>query len=230
MKELGADFVVTGEVVSQRPMSQNLNALGIIETESGLEGLILRPLSAKLLEPTIPEKKGWVDRNKLLTIEGRSRHTQIEMAKAIGWKEYPNPSGGCLLTEKGFARRLKDLFQHEARPDQNDIDLLKLGRHLRFSPMSKLVVGRDVVENSEIPPLARGSDVLLEVEKIMGPVGLLRGAFGHDELVLAASIVARYSDALKGVTAIVNCNCKAGAQSTVSVLPMPQGDVTKYIL
>jgi tRNA-specific 2-thiouridylase len=230
MKELGADFIVTGEVVGQRPMSQNRQALDIIERESGLEGLILRPLSAQLMEPTIPEKEGWVDRRKLLAVEGRSRHTQIQMAKAIGWNEYPNPSGGCLLTEKGFARRLKDLFGHEAHPDQNDIDLLKLGRHLRLSEGSKLVVGRDVLENSEIPTLSRGSDALLEVETIPGPIGLLRGLYGDAELSLAASIVARYSDAPKEVAAKVLFKMASGGAGSLSSTPMAASEVAKYLL
>ncbi len=230
MKELGADFIVTGEVVGQRPMSQNRQALSIIERESGLEGLILRPLSAQLMEPTIPEKEGWVDRSKLLAVEGRSRRTQIQMAKAIGWKEYPNPSGGCLLTEKGFSRRLSDLFSHERHPDQNDIDLLKVGRHLRLNGTSKLVVGRDVLENSEISQLARGTDSLVEVEKIPGPVGLLRGAYGEPEIERAASIVARYSDAPKGAAATVHCKGASGEARSLSVVPLAEAEVARLIL
>jgi hypothetical protein len=182
------------------------------------------------MEPTIPEKEGWVDRSRLLAVEGRSRRTQIQMAKAIGWKEYPNPSGGCLLTEKGFARRLKDLFQHEVHPDQNDIDLLKLGRHLRLNEGSKLVVGRDVLENSEIPALARGNDALLEVETIPGPIGLLRGLYGDDELNIAASIVARYSDAPKEAVAKVLFKVGSGASGSLSLIPMAVAEAAKYIL
>jgi hypothetical protein len=182
------------------------------------------------MEPTIPEKEGWVDRSKLLAVEGRSRRTQIQMAKAIGWKGYPNPSGGCLLAEKGFARRLKDLLQHEAHPDQNDIDLLKLGRHLRLNQGSKLVVGRDVLENSEIPALARGNDALLEVEKIPGPVGLLRGVYGEAELNLAASVVARYSDAPKEAAAKVLVKTGSAASGSISVTPMAMADAARYIL
>jgi hypothetical protein len=229
MKEVGADFIVTGEVVGQRPMSQNARALEIIERESGLGGLILRPLSAKLMEPSVPEKQGWVDRERLLGVEGRSRRTQIEMAKRIGWKEYPNPSGGCMLTEKGFARRLKDLFQHVEHPDQNDIDLLKLGRHFRLGEGSKLVVGRDVLENSEIPALAEGDDVILEVEKIPGPIGLVRGDYGA-VLTEAASIVARYSDALKDREAAVLCRSTEGTLKTIVVFPMAPSEVARRIL
>ncbi len=230
MKEVGADFIVTGEVVGQRPMSQNRQALRVIEKESGLEGLILRPLSAQLLEPTIPEKMGWVDRTKLLAIEGRSRRAQIQMAKAIGWKEYPNPSGGCLLTEKGFARRLKDLFQHQDHPDQNDIDLLKVGRHFRLNATAKLVVGRDVLENGEITGLARGSDILLEVAKTPGPVGLLRGEHGEGELEKAASIVARYSDAPKDAVADVLCRGPSASTSSISAVPMAAAISSQLIL
>jgi tRNA-specific 2-thiouridylase len=163
-------------------------------------------------------------------VEGRSRKTQIQMAKAIGWKEYPNPSGGCLLAEKGFARRLKDLFQHEAHADQNDIDLLKLGRHLRLNQGSKLVVGRDVLENSEIPALARGNDALIDVEKIPSPIGLLRGVYGEAELVLAASVVARYSDAPKDVTAKVFYRVGSETSGSLSVTPLAAAEVAKYIL
>ena len=147
MPEIGASFVITGEVLGQRPMSQHRKALDMIERESGLEGLILRPLSAKLLPPTMPEKIGVVDREKLLKISGRSRKTQIELAREFSIIDYPCPAGGCLLTDKNFAAKMRDAM---ARSDikAHDIPILKIGRHLRLTDEFKLIVGRNEVENN----------------------------------------------------------------------------------
>jgi tRNA-specific 2-thiouridylase len=230
MKELGADFIVTGEVLGQRPMSQNRRALEIIEKESDLEGLILRPLSAQLMEPTLPEKAGVVDRKRLLAVQGRSRRVQIEMAKKIGWKDYPNPSGGCLLTEKAFSRRLRDLFKHVTHPSQNDIDLLKVGRHLRIAEACKLVVGRNALENDEIKNLAQEDDVLLEAVSVPSPVALLRGAFGDDELKMAASVVARYSDANGLESVDISVRRREGPATQLAAPPMAREVVPKLLL
>jgi len=197
MQEIDAKFIVTGEVLEQRPMSQNPRALKIIEHESGLEGKVLRPLSAKHLEPTEAEKSGMVNREELLSIKGRTRRTQIELAKNLGITDYPNSAGGCLLTDPQFAKRVEDLFEHVDKPTLNDTELLKVGRHFRISKNTKLVVGRNEGENDVISSLVMQRDLLLEAKDHKGPIALLRGDYDESLLVLAASIVHRYSDAPK---------------------------------
>lgn len=194
MKTVGASFLITGEVLGERPMSQRRDAMKIIERDSGLEGLILRPLSAKLLEPTIPEKDGLVDREKLLAIEGRSRKPQIQLAKDLGINDYPCPAGGCLLTDPGFANRMKDLIKYNSDFTIKDIQLLKAGRHFRLAPQVKLVVGRNEKENSRLLKLAEENDFCFYPTETKGPVGIGRGIFTKDTSALACSIVARYSD------------------------------------
>lgn len=195
MEETGADFVFTGEVLGERPMSQRQQAMRIIERDSGLDGRLLRPLSAKLLPPTIPEREGLVDREKLLAIRGRSRKPQMALAEQYGLNDYPCPAGGCLLTDPGFARRMRDLVQH--RPDfgLNDVSLLQVGRHFRLSPSAKAVVGRDEAENHRLVALVRPGDLLFEVKEWGSPVTLLRGSRGAPEMHLAAALTVRYSDA-----------------------------------
>jgi hypothetical protein len=195
LEETGADFVFTGEVLGQRPMSQHLRAMRIIDRESGLEGRVLRPLSAKLLPPTIPERQGIVRREALLGIRGRSRREQMALAKERGIADYPCPAGGCRLTDPGFARRMRDLVTHTLDFDLNEVELLKVGRHFRLSPAAKAVVGRDEEENRRIRLLAKPGDYLFEVQTWGSPLTLLRGEVDGDRICLAAAITARYSDA-----------------------------------
>ena len=195
MEEIGAVFIVTGEVLGQRPMSQRKDAMRLIEKEAGLEGLILRPLSANVLHITIPEREGWVDREKLLNIQGRSRKPQIKLAEVFGIHDYPCPAGGCLLTDPGFARRMKDLIRHDPNFSINDVHLLKMGRHFRLSPTIKMVVGRNEEENQKIETFSREDDILLKTASYPGPLSLLRGGSNGEEIEKAASITARYSKA-----------------------------------
>ena len=190
-----ADFVFTGEVLGQRPMSQHLTAMRIIDSESRLEGLVLRPLSAKLLPPTIPERQGLVDRNRMLAIRGRSRRPQMDLAVQYGIADYPCPAGGCRLAEPGFARRMLDLVNHKPDFVASDVDLLRVGRHFRLGPQIKAVVGRDERENALIQRLAHGTDLLMEVAGYKGPQTLIRGETDRDTVRLAASLTVRYSDA-----------------------------------
>ncbi|MFN4336554.1 MAG: tRNA (5-methylaminomethyl-2-thiouridylate)-methyltransferase [Candidatus Nitrosocaldus sp.] len=197
MEECGADFIVTGEVLNQRPMSQNMRALRIIEKESNLEGKVLRPLSAKQLKPTEAELRGLVKRDMLLGIRGRSRKVQMGLAKQLGL-DAPNAAGGCLLTDRQFARRVKDLLEYVHNPTLNDIELLKVGRHFRLSKDAKLVVGRNKDENEIIQSLMQDGDIMLEARDAKGPKALLRrnkDDIGEGIVSLAASIVCRYSDA-----------------------------------
>ncbi|MFH1008218.1 MAG: hypothetical protein V1800_12085 [Candidatus Latescibacterota bacterium] len=191
MEEIGASFLITGEVLGQRPMSQHRQTLDLIEKESGVEGLVLRPLSAKLFAPTIPETTGMVDRERLLGFSGRSRKPQIALAEELGVNDYPCPAGGCLLTDAGFARRMRDLMQH-GELSLDDIPLLKVGRHFRLSPSAKLVVGRDEGENERLLVLAREGDVCFDPLEEKGPTGIGRGVFDAEQLSLGCQIIARY--------------------------------------
>lgn len=195
LQEEGARFVITGEVVGQRPMSQNIKALSMVERESGLQGLLLRPLSAKRLQPTIPEQRGWIDREKLMGFSGRSRKPQMVLAERLHITEYPSPAGGCLLTDDVFSRRLKDLLS--VRPDfeLREIELLKVGRHFRLGPNTKLVVGRNKKENQAIRALWKESDLLLSTVSVPGPTVLVSGDVSPELAELAASITVSFSDA-----------------------------------
>lgn len=195
LQEEGANFVITGEVVGQRPMSQNIKALSMVENESGLQGLLLRPLSAKRLPPTVPEKKGWIDRDKMMGFSGRSRKPQMELAEKLHIKEYPSPAGGCLLTDEVFSRRLKDLLSTRPDFELREIELLKVGRHFRLDPNTKLVVGRNKNENQVIQTLWKESDLLLSTMSVPGPTVLVSGDLSPELIDLAASMTASYSDA-----------------------------------
>lgn len=193
MEESGAKFIFTGEVLGQRPMSQRKDAIHIIERDSGLKGFIVRPLSAKLFLPTVPEEQGIVDRSKFLAISGRTRKAQISLAKEFGIKDYPCASGGCLLADQGFSRRMKDLIRHEPDFKLEDANLLKYGRHFRLTPKIKLVVGRNERENKAIATLRREGDVVLSAEEPKGPISILRGASNGEFIMEAASITAKYA-------------------------------------
>jgi tRNA U34 2-thiouridine synthase MnmA/TrmU len=195
LEEEGASFIISGEVLGQRPMSQNLRALSTVAKASGFNGLILRPLSAKHLPLTIPEQRGWVKREELLGFSGRSRKPQMELARKLNIHDYPSPAGGCLLTDPIFSRRLKDLLGSGTECEVREIRLLKLGRHFRLSPRTKLVVGRNKEENETILSFSRDTDLILKVESVPGPTVLLCGELTQESLDLALSITASYSDA-----------------------------------
>ena len=197
MDEIGAEFIISGEVLGQRPMSQHAPALRTIEKDTGLIGKIVRPLSAGLLPETDPEKEGLIKREDLGMIKGRTRKAQLEMAKKYGIENPPNAGGGCLLTDPAFGLRAKDLFEHTENPTINDIDLLKIGRHLRLDEETKLVVGRNKDENEMIKAIALPNDVLLEARDHMGPVSILRGKNADKHIAFASSVTLRYSDAPK---------------------------------
>jgi tRNA U34 2-thiouridine synthase MnmA/TrmU len=198
MTESGADFVITGEVLGQRPMSQRRDTLRVIERESGLTGLLLRPLSAKHFEPTIPEKEGWVDRNRLLAMHGRSRKEQIQLAAELDVKNYPCPAGGCLLTELSFVSKVKDVFAHTNRLNLRDFRLLKLGRHFRISPRTKLIVGRDEPENDLLERVAEPEEATVRWLEGGSPLGVILGDVDDAILETAAKIVLRYTRAEMG--------------------------------
>jgi tRNA U34 2-thiouridine synthase MnmA/TrmU len=203
MEAEGYDLLCTGEVLGQRPMSQRRDALMAVNKLSGYGAYILRPLSAKLLPETIPEKDGKVDRQRLLDIQGRSRKRQMALAEKYGIEDYPSPGGGCLLTDAGFSDRLRGLFATQENVQLRDVELLKWGRHLRFPSGRRFVVGRIHKENLKIQQLARNDDFLLRVEGVPGPTGLIDGEASAEEIELAAEVVAAYSDADTGTEAVV---------------------------
>lgn len=201
MEREGADFIFTGEVLGQRPKSQRRDTLRIVERDSGLTGRLLRPLSAKLLEPTIPEKEGIVDREQLLDISGRSRHRQMALAEELGIHEYPQPAGGCCyLTDENFAKKFFDVLDNREalgeprRIVKDDVLLMSTGRHFRLSPRAKLVVGRTEVENALLDGYSAGR-ARVEAKDVLGPTALVEGTPTWEERQLAARIVARYGKA-----------------------------------
>lgn len=204
MEETGASFIITGEVLAQRPMSQKRDPMFLIERESGLEGLILRPLSAKMLPPTLPEKMGIVDRDKLLTISGRSRKEQIKIADHFKIEDYPCASGGCLLTDKHFGVRLKDHFNFSEQDRWTDIKLLMLGKHFRLKNGSKVIIGRNEDENRRISVLGRGG-ILLNPVGFKGPTAYAAGAPDEYTIDTAGGLILRFSKFKGGEGAEISC-------------------------
>lgn len=216
-RESGAAFIFTGEVLGQRPMSQHGRTLGIIEEQAGLKGEIVRPLSAKLLPPTKAETDGMVDREKLLGIEGRSRKRQLSLARELKVTDYSCPSGGCLLTYREFALKLKDLFEHKKRVSLKDVQLLKLGRHFRFGK-NKIIVGRNEAENNLLSKLKMPADYRFEVQDTGSPITLLQGPKTKKAIEEAASLTAYYSDKKQG-EAIVKFGKEELSQSFIITAP-----------
>lgn len=187
----GAAFVATGEVLGERPKSQRLDALKAVEREGGLEGRLLRPLSAKLLPPTAPELEGLVDREQLEDIKGRSRRRQFELAERFGIAEYPTPGGGCRLTEEAPSARLRVLLERRPDVDAASFELIRLGRHV-WEGDSLIVVGRDEEDNRRIEDVARSGDLIVQIVSGKGPTTLVRWPEAAAEEA-AAALTARYS-------------------------------------
>lgn len=211
MSMVGADFIITGEVLGQRPMSQRRDTFPVIDREAGVAGYVVRPLSAKFMNPTMPEKNGLVNRDLLHNFAGRSRKPQMALAAELGLIDYPAPAGGCLLTEPNYAHRLKELLKYSPDPSLNDLHLLRVGRHFRFSPSCKAIVGRNEQENDAIEALAEKGNYLLTVEGVGSPMTLIKGADAAEFLGLAAAICARYSDAKHRVGAEVTVSNTEGS-------------------
>lgn len=206
MEELKADFLFTGDVLGQRPMSQSKQSLHIVSKLSGYEGHILRPMSARLLPETIPELEGKVNRERLFDIQGRGRKRQIQMAEKYDIIEYSNPAGGCLLTDPIFSRRLKDLFLHHADFQIKDLELLKSGRHIRLDEETKVIVGRHKKDNDAIEKLVGNGDIVIKMRDFPGPLTLVPIGCNEERLQKAASICAMYSDAPDDEKTIAQCS------------------------
>jgi len=197
MDEIGASFIITGEVLGQRPMSQRRDAMRIIERDSGLTGLILRPLCAGHLEPTIAEKEGLVDRKKLLSVAGRGRRPQMDMAEELGLNDYPCPSGGCLLTDVTFSKKVRDLFDNKEKIEKRDLMLLKTGRHLRHEGF-KIIVGREEADNARLKALLTPEYMTLEPIDFPGPLVVIAGEATESVREFAGGLILRYASAKAG--------------------------------
>lgn len=230
MQANGFDFLFSGEVVGQRPMSQNANSLRYVEKHSGYKGQILRPLSAQNLPETTMEQNGLVDRSQLLNLSGRSRKPQIALAQEFGITDYPSPAGGCLLTDPGYSRRLKDLIDHDAKLTHRALHLLKFGRHMRLNADAKIIVGRTQKDNEKIMAhVAPERDAVLSVKGYPGPVVVLPGAGGKEILFLAGAICAGYSKASEKTTATIQVTL-AGKTDRITVLPILPHEAQRFLI
>jgi len=225
--ELGAEFVVTGEVIGQRPMSQHKKTLRIIEKEAALEGKILRPLSGKLLPVTEAERKGWIDREKLLAVQGRSRKPQFDLARKLKVEDFACPAGGCLLTLKEFASKLRDLFEHKKKITAGDVLLLKTGRHFRFGN-NKIIVGRNERENKILATRKQKTDYIFEVTEWGSPISILQGKKSKEAIEFTAQLTAKYSDC-KDEKVTVKYGNKKPIKSII-VRPLGEAEGNRYNL
>jgi tRNA U34 2-thiouridine synthase MnmA/TrmU len=218
MEEDGAAFVFTGEVVGQRPMSQRRDALRLVEKEAGLTDLLVRPLSAKCLPPTRPEREGVLDRERLLDISGRSRKRQMALARDLGVTDYATPAGGCLLTDPGFAHRLRELMRQK-EPTRTDVELLKVGRHLRLDDGTWIVVGRHQADNERLEALVEAGDVRIEPADVPGPTTIVRSPAGNGAVEQAAAVTLRYTKVPPGESRPVTVQAAGEAPRTIHVAP-----------
>ena len=229
MEEEGADFLFTGEVLGQRPMSQGKQSLMVVAKNAGYPERLLRPLSAKLLPETGPERAGKVDRSRLLDIQGRGRKRQMEMAVHYGIASYPPPAGGCLLTDPVFTRRLRDLFASHPDHQVRDIELLKVGRHFRLNETTKAVVGRNAADNDAIERLSRPGDALIRIAEVPGPTVLVPGGGDEETRLMAARLCARYSDAPRDREVLVSC-LRDGIDESLRVLAVTPEEAAERII
>lgn len=226
MEEHGYHFVFTGEVVGQRPKSQMRPMLNTVERESGLRGYLLRPLSARLLPPTIPEQRGWVDRERLYAISGRGRKEQIALAQRFGITEYPQPYGGCcFLIDKIYTRRLRDFLEHEGEAALTlaQVQLLAVGRHLRLPSGRKVIVGRHKQENAYLET-CRAEGVLLTTVDCPGPITLMVGEPTCEEIELGARITAGYSDGKEKTAVCVEVR-RDEISEVLTVAPLARAEI-----
>ncbi|QEP41979.1 tRNA (5-methylaminomethyl-2-thiouridylate)-methyltransferase [Ectothiorhodospiraceae bacterium BW-2] len=221
------DFIITGEVIGQRPMSQLKEKLPIIARESGAEDRLVRPLCAQNLPPTLPEREGWLDRERLYNFSGRSRKPQIALAKAFNLNDWAAPAGGCcFLTDATYSRKLADLWQaRDSRHyEMDDIMLLKVGRHLRPAPHYKLIIGREEGENNFLCGYKR-QFIWLNAVSHKGPLALIDGAPQLDDLTLAARILARYGQGRHAERVTVDYTLPSGESGSLQVSPLKSDQI-----
>ena len=224
MEMTGADFISTGEVLGQRPMSQRRDTFPVIDREAGLKGCVLRPLSAKLLNPTVAELEGLVDRQRLYDFSGRTRKPQIALAKHFGLTDYPSPAGGCLLTDPGYSVRLGELLAHSPDPCIKDLMLLRLGRHFRLAGGCKAIVGRNQSENEKIQGLMDEADCRMWVPGFGSPIVAIKAGASDEDIRVAAALCARYSDAKH--LPVVTVKVFKGAKAEVELDVTPSDEAT----
>jgi tRNA U34 2-thiouridine synthase MnmA/TrmU len=227
MIEHGFDFIITGEVIGQRPMSQRKDTMPVVARDSGAEGRLVRPLCAKNLPPTLPEQEGWLDRDKLHGFNGRSRKPQIALAAHYGFEDFAQPAGGCcFLTDRQYSVKLEDLWKTRGTREYelDDIMLLKVGRHLRPRPHFKMIVGREEGENHFLEGYRKRFVHLLPTSHV-GPLVLLDGEVGAEDIELAARLTARFSKGRDADRVTVQVNERDGAMRSLDVVPMPVDDI-----
>jgi len=230
MMKKNFDFLFSGEVLGQRPMSQTKSALRYVEKHSGFDGYILRPLSAKNLPETIPEKEGLVNREHLLDFKGRGRKPQIALAQKYGLRDYPAPAGGCLLTDVGYTKRLKDLFAHQASCTEEELHLLKYGRHFRLNPKTKVIVGRTREDNENILKYHNPqTDTIIDVKDNASPIALVPQGGSKNVICLASSICVAYSKASILVPVVVVVK-SPGGEETIQVIGIPTADFKRLLI
>lgn len=227
IRENGFDFIITGEVIGQRPKSQRKDMMAVIARESGADDILLRPLCARNLPPTRPEREGWVDRAKLHNFSGRSRKPQMALAARYGFEDYAQPAGGCcFLTDAQYSRKLADLWQARGsrRYELDDIMLLKVGRHLRPRPHFKLIIGREEGENRFLEGYRKQFTHLFSTSH-NGPLVLIDGEVDQDDLVLAAQLAARFGQGRDAERVDVEVHTRDGASQRLQVAPLPGAEV-----
>ncbi|MBJ39012.1 MAG: tRNA (5-methylaminomethyl-2-thiouridylate)-methyltransferase [Gammaproteobacteria bacterium] len=228
MEENGFDFIVTGEVIGQRPMSQRKDTMPVIARESGADDRLVRPLCAQNLLPTLPEREGWLDRDALYDFHGRNRKPQMELAKRFGFSDYSQPAGGCcFLTDETYSRKLVDLWdaRGEREYDLDDILLLKVGRHIRPRPHFKLIVSRELGENNYLDGYKNAFTHAFTTSH-KGPLALVDGRLeGESDQLLAARIVARFSQGRDADSVTVQIQSPGGSGTVLNVPPMPPAEI-----
>lgn len=224
MEMVNADFIITGEVMGQRPMSQVKDKLFLVEKQTELKGKLLRPLSARLLPETDMELSGMVDRKQLEGISGRSRKRQMELAKEFGLEDYPSPASGCLLTDSNYSIRLRDLLAHSEQISFDDLNLLQVGRHFRLDPATKVIVGRDEDENRALLSHKRPHHLVVEATDIGSPITLLIGDQTEANKKIAAKITARFSSAKKQISVEVSLGDQDGSPM-IEVSPLQKEEL-----
>ncbi len=225
MESLSADFIVTGEVLGQRPMSQHRNAFNLIEKYAGLSGKIIRPLSARILPPTIAVQDELIDNEKMADIQGRSRHNQYALAEKFGIKTYGSPAGGCLLTEVTYAKKLRDLFLHNEKITIEDLKLLKIGRHFRYKNV-KIITGRNEAENGELMNIKTDDDWVIEVPNYGSPCTIVQSSDDVEVLHFACQVTA-YSSDCKLENVLVKC-AKNDREEFINVNRLDKAKIDKY--
>ncbi len=230
MEEYNIDFIISGEVLSQRPMSQRKNSLGSVAKLSGIKDLIVRPLSQKLLPDTLPIREGWINKDDMLDIQGRTRQRQMELAKEFNITEFPNAGGGCALTDVNFSARLKDLIDNNMY-EIHHIDFLKYGRHFRLNKNTKLIIGRNKSENDLLTDLCNENDLVLKAAEIPGPLGIIQSLEQptNEEILLAAKILLRYNLKAEDENKIIYGE-KFNLLNEISVTPFSQNEANQYLI